>query len=155
MNKNTHKKITSRIGKFISFGFFLLTAFLLMIIANFSTRLLSICLIFLIPTMVAIVFDGSEDKCLSLSVGLCNLSGIMTYGPQALLFSMNSSMAFFAESLPKASDIALVYGFSAIGFLVHSLVPDLTRLIYMHSIKSRRENSKKKISLYKSKWDVQ
>lgn len=151
---NTSINRSVSLGRLIYFSIFLIVVLSLIQMINLSTRLFAISLFFLLPTIIAIMIDKHEDKCLSLCVGLCNVSGILTYIPELLVFSsLNASMSFI-NSLPKLSDVIFVYSFSAIGFIIYLTIPSLVAFSMIFSIESKKRNLEKKIESYRRKWEI-
>jgi len=154
MNGISENKNRLSITLLLSYGLFLILLSLLVTISSLSIRLFLICFFFLLPTVIAILKDKSEDKCLSLSVGLCNISGIMTYVPEIFLFYINDASQSFINSLPSITDIALVYSFSGIGLVLYMALPSVIMFLYLITRKNRKNVLKNKISLYEKKWDI-
>ena len=98
--------------------------------------------------------DKSYDKCLSLSVGLCNISGIITYVPDMLVHSMHDASMTWINSLPKLQDIVLVYGFSAIGLILYMTLPSVIAYLYLNLAASKKAKIEKKINIYNERWDI-
>jgi hypothetical protein len=145
--------ISLKTNKFSRNTFLFFTSCLIAV-SGLSMRLSLICLLFFLPTIIAIMKDRSNDQCLSLSVGLCNISGIITYLPELFVFYMQNASDSFIHSLPRISDIALVYSFSCIGLVIYVSLPSLIAFVYLTSFKSKRSRLNRQIALQKQKWDL-
>ena len=138
----------------ISIIFNILIIIFLCCTAVYSSRLFLICCFFLLPTIIAIINDNNNDKCLALTIGLCNVSGILTYAPEMLSCVLKKVENSWINSLPKIHDVLLVYSFSLLGVGLYMFLPQIIILMQKAMINSQKDRLKDKINFYKAKWDL-
>lgn len=131
------------------FVFILIVIACTFIAALLSVKLFLFCLFLLFPTIAAVIIDHQEDKCLSLTIGLCNISGIMLHAPA--LMKLNSLSIVVLQNI---YDIATIYSFSAFGLILYFVVPQINKFFYIVGLKISKNRINRQLKKLHSKWDL-
>lgn len=132
---------------FIFIAFFVIA---LLMVGIVSMRLMLIIIFLFMPTFTAVIFDKSRDKCLSLCVGLMNVSAMILYSPLIV-----KSLDF--EVITQLFSYQMTYSvcFSCFtGFILYLTMPTIIKFCYELLIETRKNRLQNQINRLMKNWEV-
>lgn len=124
----------------------------ILLITFFTLKTFLFSFFLFIPTIAAIVIDRSSDRCLSLTVGLCNISGMILFLPSILVQAMHNNIDYIMYSMIK--NIMTIYGFSAMGLSLYLFAPRIIALSYLARVSITHARLKRKMNKLLKSWDL-
>lgn len=103
------------------------TLLLLMMIGFFLTSMAMIVLIGMVPTIVAVITDRDNDKCLSTCVFLCNLCGVIPF--IVVNFKSGITMSSGLYILENPINLMIMLASAALGWGIYIIVPQITIML--------------------------
>ncbi len=132
------------------FGFLALSIITLLSIGIISSKVMLIIIFLFFPTFTAVLFDKSQDKCLSLCVGLFNISAVLLYSPSVI----RSLDVLFITQIFTSEMIFFVYSNSFIGVILYLIVPHLIKFLNELVIQVKKNKLQTKIDNLVNKWEL-
>jgi hypothetical protein len=102
-------------------------------------------IVVMLPTILAILLDKSNDKCLSFSVFFFNITAVLIDS----LDLIHNNIPIINSQIIKNAYIA-----SATGFVFYLIVPLTIKRFYLQVSSFKRASSRAKIKALESNWDI-
>ncbi|CAL7963675.1 conserved membrane hypothetical protein [Alphaproteobacteria bacterium] len=149
MNLYGTKKSSSIVSYFILF----LCLLGLLYVLQFSTYLCLVMLVWLLPTIVAIVVDTHPKLYFSVVVCMLNACGIMPYVLQMVMNYGDIDIAAL-QFLQNNSILLYIYSYASVGWLVYVIVPKLAEITIKARIERKMLNLELELEKLKTKWRI-
>jgi hypothetical protein len=134
----------------IILGFIFLLKICIITLAYFSVIRYNIIYLIL-PSVITMFIDRSNDKCLFISIAFFNLSGILLTITKPVI---NKGLDISSILVITLKSITSIYMLSALGLCFYFLMPLLFRIFNAQLIKIKRSQSKAKIKIMEQSWNI-